>query len=319
MDVSVIIPTRNRSALLRYTLRSVLRQQDVDLDVIIIDEGSTDDTPEMIGAFRDARIRYVRHEVPLGVSGARNRGITEARREWVAFLDDDDLWAPDKLSGQVRAAVDAGRDWVYTGSVNIAEDFRVIYGRPPLPPDQVTSAVFRYNPIPAGASNVMVRRATLLQAGPFDRRLRNTEDWDMWIRLSRIGPPAWVCHPFVAYRMHGATSSLDCAEIVRGTQEIERKHEATPDWGLLNRWLAELCLRNGRRGEALEYYVRAALRGQSRQVWSDLSGVARLALRRRVNTHITAPQPADTAWEQQARGWLEELKREPAGAASRAL
>ena len=315
MDVSVIIPTRNRSALLRITLWSVLRQRHVDLDVIVVDEASTDDTPAMVRSFGDPRIRYVRHDVPRGVSGARNRGVAEARREWVAFLDDDDLWSPDKLSRQVGAALEASREWVYTGSVNIAENFRIVYGRPPLPPDQATSVLFRYNPIPAGASNVVVRRTTLLQAGPFDPHLRNTEDWDMWIRLSRFGPPAWVCRPLVAYRMHGSTSSLDVAEIIRGTQEIERKHDTTPDWGRLNRWLAELCLRNGRRGEALGYYVRAALGGQPREVWSDLTDVARLALHHRVNTYVPPPRPGDAAWEEEARGWIEQLKYLPLRAA----
>ena len=89
----------------------------------------------------------------------------------------------------------------------------------------------------------MVRRETWMAVGPFDGRLRNTEDWEMWIRLARHGPPAWVCSPLLAYRVHEANASLDIAEIVRGTKLIEALHQTTADWGRLHRWLAESCLR----------------------------------------------------------------------------
>src|SRR5918993_3753166 len=136
-SISVVVPTRNRSDLLAVTLRSVLRQRDVDLEVIVVDEASTDDTARMLAAVGDPRVRSIRHQTPQGVSTARNHGAAEARGEWVAFTDDDDLWAPDKLARQLHAAQVAGRDWAYTGSVNIADDFRIIYGSPPLPPEQV--------------------------------------------------------------------------------------------------------------------------------------------------------------------------------------
>ena len=177
--VSVVVPTHNRSDLLSVTLRSVLRQRDVDLEVIVVDEASTDDTTAMLGRLADSRVRTIRHETPRGVSTARNRGAREARGEWVAFIDDDDLWAPDKLARQLHAAQETGRDWAYVGSVNITDGLRIVYGLPPPSPEQVVLALPHYNAIPAGGSNVMVRRAALLQAGPFDIRLRNTEDWEM--------------------------------------------------------------------------------------------------------------------------------------------
>src|SRR5688500_7386568 len=125
-DVTVVVPTRNRSALLSLTLRSVLRQQDVNLEVIVVDEASTDDTTAMLATVADARVRVIRHETPLGVSSARNRGASEAHGEWLAFLDDDDLWAPDKLARQLQAAQAAGRDWAYTGSVNITDRCQIV-------------------------------------------------------------------------------------------------------------------------------------------------------------------------------------------------
>jgi len=135
--VSVVVPTRNRSRLLAMTLRSVLCQQNVELEVIVVDEGSTDDTAAMLSRLADSRVRVLRHETPYGLSTARNRGAGAAGGDWLAFIDDDDLWAPDKLAQQLRAAASTGRDWVYTGCVNISHDAQIVGGRPPLASEQV--------------------------------------------------------------------------------------------------------------------------------------------------------------------------------------
>ena len=113
----MVVPTHNRSRLLTTTLRSVLWQHDVDLEVIVVDDGSTDDTAQVVAGLGDPRIRRVHHPTPQGVSAARNRGIAEATSDWVAFVDDDDLWAPDKLTRQLgsEAAVDARTSGPATG------------------------------------------------------------------------------------------------------------------------------------------------------------------------------------------------------------
>ena len=287
MNVSVVVPTRNRSTLLSMTLCSVLRQQQVELEVIVIDEASTDDTAAMLATLGDARVRVIHHDRPRGVSAARNRGAAEAHGEWLAFVDDDDLWAPDKLVRQIQAAQASGRDWAYAGSVNIGDRGQVVYCRTPLPPEEVVAALPRYNAIPGGGSNVVVRRATWMEVGPFDTRLRNTEDWEMWIRLAKHGPPAWVCSPLVGYRVHNSNSSLDIAEIVRGTKLIEGVHRTTADWGRLHRWLAESCLRSGQRRDAVGQFARAAARGQFRGVVADVGDI----VRRRVVRSVLRLEP----------------------------
>ena len=306
MKVSVVVPTRNRSALLSRTLRSVLRQQQVELEVIVINEASTDDTAALLATLGDARVRVIHHDRARGVSAARNRGAAEAHGEWLAFVDDDDLWAPDKLVRQIQAAQASGRDWAYAGSVNIGDRGQVVYGRPPLPPEEVVAALPRYNAIPGGGSNVVVRRTTWMEVGPFDTRLRNTEDWEMWIRLAKHGPPAWVCSPLVGYRVHNSNSSLDIAEIVRGTKLIEGVHRTTADWGRLHRWLAESCLRSGQRRDAVGQFARAAARGQLRGVVADVSDI----VRRRVVRSVLrlGPEKATTRdpWIA-AVDWLREL------------
>jgi len=107
-EISVIVPTHNRNELLRLTLRSILAQRDVDLEIIVIDDGSPVNVSEIVATFGDARIRVIRHDRPSGVSTARNRGADAATGDWLAFCDDDDLWAPDKLARQLAAAADAG-------------------------------------------------------------------------------------------------------------------------------------------------------------------------------------------------------------------
>jgi glycosyltransferase involved in cell wall biosynthesis len=309
VDVSVIVPTHNRSNLLALTLGSVLQQRAVDLEVIVVDDGSTDDTAEVVAGLGDARVRLVRHDTPQGVAGARNRGIAEARGRWVAFLDDDDLWAPDKLARQLQAAHQSGRAWVYTGAVVVGDRLEILGGAPPEPPERVRVLLPRYDAVPGGGSSVLVRRDTLERAGRFDGRLRNTEDWEMWIRLAKLEPPAWVCEPLVAKRTHVQNSSLDTEEILAGTALIERLHGTRADRGVTYRWLAETSLRAGRRAAALRYLAAAAVRGQAGHVAADLGGI----LRRRARRHLWfggRPTPVayrHPTWIAEASAWLEPL------------
>jgi len=133
--VSVVIPTRDRRDLLGAALSSVLGQSGVDLEVLVVDDGSSDGTAEMVTGLRDGRVRLLRRERAGGVSAARNRGIAEATGGWIALLDDDDLWAPDKLARQLDAMEAVGRAWGYAGAVEIDADGGLLGGAPPPPPD----------------------------------------------------------------------------------------------------------------------------------------------------------------------------------------
>jgi glycosyltransferase involved in cell wall biosynthesis len=309
VEVSVVVPTHNRSSLLALTLRSVLWQRDVDLEVVVVDDGSTDDTAEVVAGLGDTRIRIVRHEQPQGVAAARNRGAEEATAEWITFLDDDDLWAPDKLARQLHAAREAGRSWAYTGAVTIDDELKVLDGVPPPSPEQVVELLPRYDAVPGGGSNVVVHRDILARAGRFDSRLRNTEDWEMWIRLAKLGPPAWVCSPLMAKRAHNHNSSLDTREILAGSALIERLHGGKVDLGITYRWLAESSLRTGQRAMAVRYFAAAAVRGQARNVAGDL----RVILRRRIRRHLLGDRRPEAVpyrnppWVAEACAWLDAL------------
>src|SRR6266545_7755936 len=201
-DVSVVVPTRNRRQFLRLSVFSALRQRGVEVEVIVVDDASTDGAAAMVSSLADRRVRLLRQDSRGGVSAARNRGIEEASGEWLAFLDDDDLWAPEKLVLQLESATRAGRTWAYAEDVNVDDDLRVLSAFRPPTPEQVMEALPRYNPVPSGASNIIVRADALAAVGPFDPDLRRTEDWDLWIRMARTGPPACVSRPLVGYRFH---------------------------------------------------------------------------------------------------------------------
>jgi glycosyltransferase involved in cell wall biosynthesis len=310
MEVSAVVPTRNRSRLLPMTLRSVLRQADVRLEIVVVDDASIDDTRNVVAAFGDPRVRLIRNATPTGPSAARNRGAEEARGEWLAFVDDDDLWAPTKLARQVALATEGGYAWVYAGAVNVDDRLRIIHGAPAPDPAAVVAALPRSNPIPAGASNVVIRRDAFEAVGGFNEHLRACEEWDLWLRLARAESPGRVPSPLVAYRMHAGNAILDVAAIVEGARAFEGLHGTKIDWGLFHRWLAQSSARGGDRRRALHEFGRAALAGQAREVGWDLVDLARAGLRRRLGwPPKERGRASDEAWDDEARGWLEELRR----------
>jgi glycosyltransferase involved in cell wall biosynthesis len=314
--VSVVVPTHDREHFLPQTLRSISRQHDVDLEVLVVDDGSPFGQVEaIVAALDDDRIRLLRNEPAQGVSVARNRGIAAARGDWVAFCDDDDLWAADKLREQLDAAGHAWPGWIYTGSVNVNEAGKVVGGRPPLHPSQVVALLPQRNVVPGGGSAVLVHRRLLDRAGPFDLRLHNTEDWDLWVRLSRLETPRRVAAPLVGYRVHSAGSSLVTRQILLGAEEIERRYGGPLDRVTLYRHLGRLSARGGRRREALRWYARTAR--LSAEYWHDGllfdaaellgTGRARLMARR---LRLLAPAQRDaavSAYLSEAQRWLDEL------------
>jgi glycosyltransferase involved in cell wall biosynthesis len=298
--VSVVIPTRNRCKRLLRTLQSALSQRAVDFEIVVVDDGSQDDTYETVTRLDEPRVRVVRHESPKGESGARNRGIVDARGDWIAFLDDDDFWAPDKLSCQLEVVLDMRREWAYTGDVVVDSELRILHGAPPLPPEGVMASLGRHNSVPAGASNVMVSSQLLTRVGPFDPGLKRTADWDMWLRLAGAGPPAWVCRPLVANCIHSQNMSRDMSVMFGELNVLARRHRIAIDRAKHYRWAAWGALLDGHQWEALRYYGQAVAVGDFRSV-----GRAAVALVR--PTHALVAEGQTDAWTREARTWLDEL------------
>ena len=306
--VSVVIPTRDRSMRVRRALRSALRQRDIRLEVIVVDDGSSDGTGSMVAAIGDPRIRLVRHEVALGECAARNRGIAEASGTWIAFLDDDDLWAPDKLAQQLDALRATGRTWSYGGHVTVDDHLAVLSGSPPPPPEEVAASLTRYNAVPGSASNVVVASKLLTRVGPFDTELRRTPDWDMWLRLVREGLPAVVDRPLVAIAVHPGNASRDMDAMFRELDVIAARYDIRIDRARHHRWAAWASLIEGRRADAFRHYARAVTTGDPK------SAIRALAVpipshwwfsRQRAPV-ATAQDP----WIEEARAWLSLLMSE---------
>ncbi|MGY1679575.1 glycosyltransferase family 2 protein [Geodermatophilus sp. SYSU D01176] len=264
--VTVVIPTRNRRALLRTTLAGVLAQTDVDLEVVVVDDGSTDGTGDAVAALCDARVRVLREETSRGVVAARNRALSASRGTWVGFCDDDDLWAPEKLAAQLRAAEAAERHWAVAGVVGFEPDGTVRYRTVPPPDEELTALLPWWNTVPGGCSNVVARRRLVEEAGGFDRRFRVLADWELWIRLARLGAPATVDAPLVGYRMHAANMSTSSDGVLAELRLIEElsadlRGGRPLDAAWFHRWMASSLRRGGhRRAAAAEFWRAASLR-----------------------------------------------------------
>jgi glycosyltransferase involved in cell wall biosynthesis len=306
-EVSVVIPTRSRSRMLAVALRSALWQRDVNMEVIVVDDGSTDDTEAMVRAVSDSRVHLIREEVPGGVSAARNRGIGAAVGEWVAFLDDDDVWAPDKVVRQLDAAATAGRDWVYAGDVNVDSNLHILDGGPPPPPDEVVASLQRFNAVPSGASNVVVRADLLAAVGNFDPQLTTNEDWDMWIRLAGYGPPAWVCSPLVAYRLHSGNAALDPTPMITEPEIIATRYGLNLDRAGSYRRAAWACLRRGRRLAALRYYGHAVALGDIRSAARALMALVHPAAGSGDPFQLQRARSDGDEWAAEVAEWLEKI------------
>jgi glycosyltransferase involved in cell wall biosynthesis len=307
-DATVVIPTRDRCRRLELAVRSALGQTGVELEVLIVDDGSTDATEHMVLSIPDPRVRCLRRPVSEGVSVARNLGIAEARGRWVGFLDDDDAWAPTKLRCQIDAMVSSGRTWSYAGDVLVDGELEVLSGGPPPPPDEVVRLLERYNSVPAGASNVVVHADTLAAAGPFDVGLTNVADWDMWIRLARVGPPDWVRGPLVAISHHPQAMSRDSEEMIRQLRVVADRYGIPVDLARHHRWAAWYALLDGRRADATRSYARAVAAGDLGSLLRASAAVVApgFALRR-VRPRADERDP----WIAEARAWLDALKERP--------
>ncbi len=309
--VSVVIPTRDRWPLLSESaLRSALAQQGVDFEVIVVDDGSRDDTPDRVSGLGDSRVRLVRHESSLGVAAARNAGIAEARGTWIALLDDDDLWAPTKLARQLEAARASGADFVYCGALVLDERRRVIELSPAPAADGLHAELLRHYVIPAGASNVTATAALLQQVGGFDQRLSYLADWDMWLRLAAGGRAASLADFLVAYVRHPGRMLVAFDDVLRELDHVLAKHA---DEGLridpsrLVAWVAYQHRQAGRRAVAAAMFARSAVRFRRprhamRAGAALLDGPVAAAVRRLVRGPSEIVPPPEPAWLAGVRG-----------------
>lgn len=188
--VSVIIPTYNRAALVGRAIGSVLAQSAGDLELIVVDDGSGDDTAAVVRAIRDPRLVYLPQPRNRGVSAARNIGIRAARGAWVAFLDSDDCWLPQKLQRQLDDLQRSGFAGVAAYCRMRRSDGRHVIEVPDGRGGRYDGATPWPSLLTDGlwfCQTWLVRREALLACDGFDERMRIWEDWDLLLRLSQRG------------------------------------------------------------------------------------------------------------------------------------
>jgi GT2 family glycosyltransferase len=204
--VSVVIPTYNRQRLVQDTIDSVLRQTFKDLELIVIDDGSTDDTRRVLHDRYGTRIRYIYQE-NQGESAARNHGITLAEGEYVGFVDSDDLWHPDKLKSQVELLEANPRIGLVSTQAYWINYQGLRLRKPPEGLGRQTDTIswaelVLDNVIAGGGSSVLIRKECLERAGGFDQSIRFGEEWDLWIRIAHDDGIHQIPMPLVYYRLN---------------------------------------------------------------------------------------------------------------------
>jgi glycosyltransferase involved in cell wall biosynthesis len=205
-DVSVIIATHNRAAQVAEAIDSVLAQSLKVREIIIVDDGSTDDTLRQLSRY-GSRIRTY-HQSSQGASVARNNGIRESRGQWIAFLDDDDVWLPEKIELQMQIAEqNPNLGLVYCSDHAVDEQLRILYTRNALAMNRgdvfeqllVKNFIF--------TSCVIARRDAIEHAGLMDPGLTYGEDLDLWLKIAAHHPVDFAPEPLVLYRQ-SATGCL---------------------------------------------------------------------------------------------------------------
>ncbi|MCW4024180.1 MAG: glycosyltransferase [Candidatus Bathyarchaeota archaeon] len=267
--VSVILPTKNRSRFLEPAIKSVLSQTFKEFELIIIDAASTDNTSQVVNGFNDSRIKYLRQEKDEGVCAARTLGISKSKGDFVAFLDDDDLWLPKKINTQLtvfRGASNAVGVVYCSSGYYIRMDEQVVKFHGASVSGNIFAQIVEKNII-GNCSGVMVRRECFSDVGLFDASLYAGEDWDMWIRLAKKYEfePADGFQYMYRLHAHRASSRVNTYKRLNAVRIILKKFlpdiEALPQKNkLISTWYTHFGLihfENGDTKNAKKAYIKA--------------------------------------------------------------
>jgi glycosyltransferase involved in cell wall biosynthesis len=240
--VSVILPTRDRMQLLPRAVDSVLAQSERDFELIIINDASSDGTEGYLAelASRDSRVRVVRNPVPTGGAAARNAGIARSVGEWIAFIDDDDEWLPQKIERQIGAVRATAGAVACTCSYVIrfpSKGSRLVR----VPASVALSQLFIGNVL-GGASMCMCSARALKDIGGFDVTFKSAQDLDLWVRLRQRGAIVGCHEPLVLQWAHtGTRITTNMQSQYLGARHFYFKHRLLMDAALRRQRVAFSC------------------------------------------------------------------------------
>ena len=248
MSIAVVIPAYNSATLIGATIESALRQTLPASEILVIDDGSSDDTAAVAESFGPP-VRVFRRE-NAGQAAARTFGAEQAKSEWIAYLDHDDLWEPNKLERQMEEVIRHDADFCYTGRINFSQQGDVLkFGRvfPGYPAEEIRTTLFERD-VPYGSA-VLIRRSAILAVGGFRTQYRICDDWDMWLRLYHAGVKfAWCPEPLHLYRIHQGNASSNRLLMYREQVAIFHEH-VLPYLSGPRKWIARARFYSSKKGE----------------------------------------------------------------------
>lgn len=261
--VSVIIPTYNRAHIISRSIRSILNQTYNDFELIIVDDGSTDNTEEVVKNFNDKRIKYIVHKENMGASSALNTGINFSSGSFVTFNGSDDEWLPEKLEEEMKGfkTADSRVGVVYSALWEIYADEKVYT---PRPIHEVLEGNLHDELIKGNFVNglSLIKRSCFEKVGVFDEKLPAQEDWELYIRISKYYNFKFINKPLSKHYLSPDSLTLKFNVLVNSTKKIIEKHfdefnkqkKSTAEFYRII--AADSCL-NGLLNEGRNYYIRA--------------------------------------------------------------
>lgn len=224
--VSVIIPTYNRAHMVGRAIQSVLNQTYQDFELIVVDDGSTDNTDEVVKGFDNERPRYIRYKENKGAQVARNTGLKAARGEYIALLDSDDEWLPEKLEKQINKfkSVSNNVGLIYCGKTNINKKTGEILNEiVPTERGDVFKNLINHN-FTAG-STPLIKKLCFIKAGYFDTELPAFQDYDLWLRISMHYKFNFVAENLVKVCFHTTQITANVERRLQGAIIIFSKYQ----------------------------------------------------------------------------------------------
>jgi len=268
-SVSVIIPTRNRLALLKRAINSVLAQTFKDLEIIVVDDCSTDETGEYLRNEKIPNLNYIRLEQKSGGAVARNCGIKEAKGKYIAFLDDDDEWLPDKLQKQIKCIEQNENTGIcYTGRRIITNDDSIkgitksySFNYPPGKDNYL--AIMRDNFVGV-TSSVVIPREILLQINGFDEDMPCYQDYELFIRILKNYKAVGINEPLVNYYIEKSVEhvSFTREKVFVGSRYLLAKYKDDPYGKYLKKALLKINLKKMLKSysyakEVISYFIKS--------------------------------------------------------------
>ena len=223
-SVSVIIPTHNRSQILKRAVISVLNQSYHDFEVVVVDDASTDETTEVVRKFEDKRIKYIRHKQNKGAPAARNTGLRVSNSEYIAFLDDDDEWLPEKLEIQITAfkAAQPNVGVIYTAFWRVQNGKKKFFPSSKIKHKQGNLYEQLLNGNFIGLPTVIAKKQCFEKVGLFDECFPRLQDWEFLIRCAQQYHFIYIDKPLlISYHTDKSISSdhtafLAALELITG-------------------------------------------------------------------------------------------------------